>query len=279
MGREWRRGPCTVEAILGTATESARMPPDPPEQPDPDLWRQLGWRPDRTQLDRLRQLQDLLRQWNERLNLTRLVEGEDYWIAQVFDSLWPHLDLLAGGGEVEGRPLRLIDVGSGGGFPGLAVAIALPHAHLTLVDSVGRKVEAVRAMAAELGLAQRLEVRAERIERTGRSPDCRARFDRAMARAVARPPVVAEYLVPLLRADGLALLYRGLWSGDDERELRHAAARLAAEVVRIERRDLPRQRGVRHAVWLRPLAPCPAAFPRPVGVPQRSPLLPLAGRR
>jgi 16S rRNA (guanine527-N7)-methyltransferase len=255
------------------------MPSDLPEQPDPDLWRQLGWRPDRTQLDQLLRLQELLRQWNTRLNLTRLVEGEDYWIAQVFDSLWPHLDLLATGGEREGRPLRLIDVGSGGGFPGLALAIALPRAHLTLVDSVGRKVEAVRAMAADLGLAPRLELRAERIERSGRSPDCRGRFDRAMARAVARPPVVAEYLVPLLRSDGLALLYRGLWSGDDERELRHAAARLAAGLVRVEPRDLPRQRGVRHAVWLGPLAPCPAAFPRPVGVPQRSPLQPASGSR
>ena len=253
------------------------MPPEPTEQPDPELWRQLGWQPDRTQLDQLRQLQDLLRGWNARLNLTRLVEGEDYWIAQVFDSLWPHLDLLAAGGEVEGRPLRLIDVGSGGGFPGLAVAIALPRARLTLVDSVGRKVEAVRAMAVDLGLTERLELRTERIERTGRSPDCRGRFDRAMARAVARPPVVAEYLVPLLRPEGVALLYRGLWSGDDERELRHAAARLAAEVVGVERRDLPRERGVRHAVWLRPTSPCPAAFPRPVGVPQRSPLVPLAG--
>ncbi len=255
------------------------MPPEATAPPDPELWRQLGWQPDRTQLDQLRRLQELLRRWNARLNLTRLVEGEDYWIAQVYDSLWPHHELLAGGGELEGRPLRLIDVGSGGGFPGLAVAIALPHARLTLVDSVGRKVEAVRAMATDLGLGERVELRAERIERTGHAPACRGRFDRAMARAVARPPVVAEYLVPLLRPDGLALLYRGLWGADEERELRQAAARLAAGVARVERHDLPRQRGVRHAVWLRPVAPCPAAFPRPVGVPQRSPLVPPAGGR
>jgi 16S rRNA (guanine527-N7)-methyltransferase len=243
-------------------------PPGPP--PDPALWHALGWTPEPSQLAQLQALNDQLRLWNQRVNLTRLVEGDDYWIGQVFDSLWPLRDLLVAAGPHQ--PLQVIDVGTGGGFPGLAVAIALPQAQLTLVDSVGRKIEAVRAMAAALQLADRVSLRWERVERSGRSPDCRGRFDWAIARAVAGAPVVAEYLVPLLRPDGRAVLYRGQWSEGDQGALERAARRLRAEVELVQVIDLPAARGVRHAVRLRPLAPCPAAYPRPVGVALKAPL-------
>jgi 16S rRNA (guanine527-N7)-methyltransferase len=242
------------------------------------LWQELGWHPGAAQLAQLVALQEQLRHWNGRLNLTRLVEGDDYWLAQVFDSLWPLRALLAaeaeGGdaGAPQAPPLAVIDVGTGGGFPGLAVAIALPTARLTLVDSVGRKVEAVRAMAAALGLAERVTVRCERIEQSGRSRELRGRFDWALARAVASAPVVAEYLVPLLRSSGRALLYRGQWSSEDQSDLERAAALLRARIERLERRELPAGRGVRHALVLLPTAPCPAAYPRAVGVPARQPL-------
>jgi 16S rRNA (guanine527-N7)-methyltransferase len=215
-------------------------------------------------------LQELLRQWNSRLNLTRLVEGDDYWIAQVFDSLWPLLPLLQADGDR--APLRLIDVGTGGGFPGLAAAIALPDATLTLVDSVGRKVEAVRAMSEALGLAGRVQLRCERIERTGQSAECRHRYDWALARAVAAAPVVAEYLVPLLAPQGRALLYRGQWSSDDQQDLERALRPLRARLESCTRLDLPAGRGVRHALVLAPDGPCPRQYPRAVGLPSKQPL-------
>jgi len=239
--------------------------------PTPEFWRQLGWRPDAGQLESLVALQGQLRHWNSRLNLTRLVEGEDFWIAQIFDSLWPLVPLLTQQ-PPQAAPLRLIDVGTGGGFPGLALAIALPEAQLTLVDSVGRKVEAVRSMAASLGLGDRLQLRCERVERTGRSRDCRGRFDWALARAVAAAPVVAEYLVPLLTPQGRALLYRGRWEPGDRADLDRALSLLRTEVEAVQGRELPAERGVRHALWLRPLAPCPAAYPRAVGVPLKAPI-------
>jgi len=234
-----------------------------------EIWRTLGWQPAPQQVESFQQLQDLLRHWNGRLNLTRLVEGDDYWVAQVLDSLWPLRELLRGAPEAS---LEVIDVGTGGGFPGLAVAIALPQARLTLVDSVGRKVEAVRAMAAELGLSSRVQLRCERIERTGQGVATRGRFDWALARAVARSPVVAEYLVPLLRSEGRALLYRGQWSPEDQANLERALVPLRARLEGVERLELPAERGVRHALLLRPTGPCPKAYPRAVGVPARQPL-------
>ncbi|MFM8526180.1 MAG: 16S rRNA (guanine(527)-N(7))-methyltransferase RsmG [Cyanobacteriota bacterium] len=233
-----------------------------------DHWTELGWRPEERQRADFETLQDLLRQWNSKVNLTRLVEGDDYWIAQVFDSLWPLRTWL----QQPSQPLQIIDVGTGGGFPGLAAAIALPSARITLVDSVGRKLEAVRAMASALGLAERITIRCERVEQTGRERSCRGRFDLALARAVAPAPVVAEYLVPLLRPEGQALLYRGHWSDDDQSALDRALLALKARMRSLERRELPAGRGERHAVWIQPLAPCPRAYPRAVGIPAKQPL-------
>ena len=242
------------------------MAADPPRlfaAPSLELWQALGWTPNQAQLTQLEALQQQLREWNS----TRLVEAEDFWIAQVFDSLWPLLPLMAQGG-----PLEIIDVGTGGGFPGLAAAIALPEARLTLVDSVGRKVEAVRAMANALGLAERVSLRCERIELTGRQGACRGRFDVAMARAVASAPVVADYLVPLLKPEGRALLYRGQWHTADTTELERALGPLKARINGMQSRELPAERGIRHVLELRPTAPCPRTYPRPVGVPSKQPL-------
>jgi 16S rRNA (guanine527-N7)-methyltransferase len=237
------------------------------------LWTQLGWQPSPEQETLLRALQDQLRLWNSRLNLTRLVEGDDFWIAQVFDSLWPLASTIRSAQDGPGQAgLQLIDVGTGGGFPGLALAIALPGARLTLVDSVQRKIEAVRAMAAALGLEDRLEFCSDRIETLGRSKPWRGRYDWALARAVAPAPVVAEYLVPLLKPTGQALLYRGQWSSDDEQQLTAAAALLKARVSAVEGTELPAGRGQRHAISLSPIAPCPMRYPRAVGLPAKQPL-------
>jgi 16S rRNA (guanine527-N7)-methyltransferase len=237
--------------------------------PEQALWEALGWSPSAAQLELLQHLQEELRSWNSRVNLTRLVEGDDFWITQVFDSLWPLVSRLRSNPEA---PLRCIDVGTGGGFPGLAVAIAFPQAHLTLVDSVGRKTQAVQAMAETLGLQDRVELRCERIELTGRQKRCRGQFDLAMARAVAAAPVVAEYLVPLLAPKGEALLYRGQWSEGDQRDLEAAIHPLKATITGQQQRDLPGGRGQRTAIVLQALESCPKTYPRAVGIPSKFPL-------
>ena len=213
-------------------------------------------------------LQEQLRWWNRRCNLTRLVEGDDYWVAQVEDSLWP----LARMDPALRGPLRGVDVGTGGGVPGLVLAVALPESHWVLVDSVQRKCAAVQAMAGALGLKPRVEVVCTRAEVLGRDARYRGRFDVAVARGVAAAPVVAEYLVPLLDRRGVALLYRGRWSPADHQALEQAARQLGCRVRARERCLLPGNRGQRHVLVLEPETACPAPYPRPVGVPARQPL-------
>ena len=236
--------------------------------PEPAFWEALGWQPSQAQRDQLVELQGLLQSWNERVNLTRLLNGDDFWIGQVFDSLWP----LAGELKSADEPQHWIDVGTGGGFPGLAIAIVLPQAQVTLLDSVGRKTAAVEAMASSLGLADRVRVRTERIETTGRDRHFRGSFDRAVARAVAAAPVVAEYLVPVLKTDGQALLYRGQWNDADAVPFNRALRQLQARLMEVQHRQLPGDRGTRHLLRVQPNGPCPRSYPRAVGTPSRDPL-------
>jgi 16S rRNA (guanine527-N7)-methyltransferase len=236
--------------------------------PEPAYWDALGWQPSQAQRDQLVALQGQLKSWNQKVNLTRLVDGDDFWVGQVFDSLWP----LTGELQSPEQPLHWIDVGTGGGFPGLAIAIAMPKARVTLLDSVGRKTAAVEAMANTLGLADRVRVRTERIETTGRDGAFRGSFDRAVARAVAAAPVVAEYLVPLLNTDGQALLYRGQWNDTDAVPFNKALRLLQARLVEVQHRQLPNDRGTRHLLRVQPTGPCPRSYPRAVGTPSREPL-------
>ena len=236
--------------------------------PGAAFWDRIGWTPSTEQQQQLLALQGELRDWNQRVNLTRLLEGDDYWINQVFDSLWPLQSEL----KQPEQQRTAIDVGTGGGFPGLAVAIALPKTHVTLLDSVGRKTAAVEAMAESIGLKDRVRVITDRIETAGHKPDLRASFDLAMARAVAAAPVVAEYLVPLLKSNGEALLYRGQWEQADTTQLQRALKPLKAQLSSKDMCQLPGDRGIRNLLRLRLLDRCPDAYPRAVGIPTRQPL-------
>ena len=158
----------------------------------------------------------------------------------------------------------LVDVGSGGGIPGLVLAVCFPDRAVTLVEATGRKAEFLRETAATLGLTN-VEVEAVRAEDlAGRRRDA---FAIATARALAPPVVAAELCLPLVRPGGLFLLYAGAF---DPAPFTEAVALLGAAVEAIdpvagtERRTLVR---------VRKTAPTPARFPRRVGVAGKRPLV------
>ncbi len=238
------------------------------DKSDRSLWEALQWQPSYQQIDQFVKLQILLRELNTRLNLTRLIEGEHYWISQVFDSLWPLKDELK-------NPLRLrecVDIGAGCGFPGIAIAIALPKSKMTLIDSSSRKTKALKTIITELGLDRRIVVRTERAEITGQNSNFRGKFDLAMARAVGRVSEVAEYLIPLIKSNGEALIYQGHWRQQDLQELNTALIPLHGTISKIDKTDLPGERGIRHQIRLKAINHCPEKYPRAVGIPKKRPL-------
>ncbi len=238
------------------------------ENPDSWLWKEMHWQPSSKQLNQFVALQAQLAHWNTQVNLTRLTKGEDFWISQIFDSLWPLQKELKNPEE----PRNFIDIGTGCGFPGLAIAIAIPGAKITLVDAIKKKTNALAQITSSLELTSRISLRTERAELTGQHIDLRGMFDIAMARAVASAPVVAEYLIPLIKAEGEALLFKGKWNRSDEKKLIKALKPLQARIKQIDSIQLPASRGIRHLIRLEKELECPSLYPRAIGIPKKRPL-------
>ena len=232
------------------------------------IWNELKWEPTKKQLAQFILLQEFLRDWNKKTNLTRLVDGDDFWIAQVCDSLLPFHE------ELQDPKLshKYIDVGSGCGFPGIAIAIAMPNSNITLLDSSSKKTTFLKEVSKEIELSSRIEVVTERAESAGKNTIFRGRFDYAIARAVAPSTVVAEYLVPFLNSTGQALIYKGSWDKNEQEILKKALTVLNAGIKQTHKSILPDGRGIRNIIRICSNKKCPNQYPRSIGKPKKQPL-------
>ena len=206
---------------------------------------------------------ELLLDANQRLNLTRVVEPEAVARLHLLDAV-AALPLL----DAEG-PESALDLGSGGGVPGIVLAVARPEVTWTLVDSVRKKAGALAAFVEALEM-RNVRVVAERAEVLGRGEQ-RESFDLVVARACAALPVLAEYALPLARTGGMLLAWKGR-IGEEELAGGTRAAELLGggppQVVPSGVRSL----GDHAFVVIRKLAPTPKRFPRRPGEPARQPL-------
>lgn len=204
--------------------------------------------------------------WNARFNLTAIRDPEGIRLKHFLDSL-ALVSLLR-----QRNAASLIDVGTGAGFPGLAVKIALPSLQVTLVESVGKKAGFCRHMAGVLGM-RGVEVMAERAESLGQRASQRERHDVAVARAVAALPVLAEYLLPLVRVGGCMVAMKDAGVEGELAAAGPAIARLGGDAGSVIPVTLPGIDRPRCLVVIEKVAPTPRAYPRLPGVPAKTPLL------
>jgi 16S rRNA (guanine527-N7)-methyltransferase len=191
----------------------------------PELWNTLAARAGLTLDDRqyvlLHRFLDLLLSANQRMNLTRITDRGQAEILHIADSLTllPH---------IPSPPHRLADVGSGGGLPGIVLAIARPDARIVLIESTRKKADFLVATAAELKL-ENVSVKPQRAEELARSP-MRESFDVTVARAVAPLAVLVPWLLPLLKPGGYALAMKGPKAVEEVKPFRQAATILPADL-------------------------------------------------
>ena len=206
----------------------------------------------------------LLLDANERLNLTRIVEPLDVARLHLLDAL-AALPLIDARGA-----RRALDLGSGGGVPGIVLALARPDIAWTLVDSVRKKADAMRRFVNALGLANVVVV-AERAEILGRDPEHRERHDLVAARACAALPVLAELALPLIRVGGALLGWKGTISDEELRSGHTAAAQLGGGVPEVLPTGLAAL-GDHRFVIVEKVEPTPGRYPRRAGEAARHPL-------
>ncbi|WP_404791456.1 16S rRNA (guanine(527)-N(7))-methyltransferase RsmG [Altericista sp. CCNU0014] len=233
-----------------------------------DLWQStLNWSPSEQQQAQFQALLDRLCILNAGVNLTRITSPEAFWEKHLWDSLWGIQLWLDGPPQT----LRAIDIGTGGGFPGIPAAIALPTWQVTLLDSTRKKIACLETLCQALSLSSAHPV-CDRAETLGHRKGDRAAYDVALIRAVGPVSSCAEYALPFLKIGGTAILYRGQWTLEEERVLQRALPQLGGELAELRRATTPLTRAQRHGLYLHKVEPTPATFPRKVGLPSQHPL-------
>lgn len=165
-------------------------------------------------------------------------------------------------------PTRVVDLGSGGGVPGLVLALAWPDVTVTLMDASERRTAFLSEAVAQLGLGERVTVVRGRAEELGRDPLHRSRYDEVVARGFASPAVTAECAAPLLALGGRLVISEppagpSRW---DQTRIGELGLDMGQAV------EVSTAAGLAHFQVFRALAPCPARYPRRTGIPGKRPL-------
>lgn len=230
-----------------------------------DTYTLLGIRLSPRQIAAFERYEAELIDWNSRHNLTAIREAEGIRTKHFLDSLTCVMAWR------DNPPSSLIDIGTGAGFPGLPLKILQPSLNLALVESVGKKAEFCRHISTVLGM-EKVEVLQSRAEEVGQLPKYRERYDWAVARAVASLPILAEFLLPLVKVGGAVLAQKGE-SGPAEAHGSERAIRLLGGRLRqLIKVDLPGVAEERYLVIIDKVAATPPNYPRRVGVPAKKPL-------
>jgi 16S rRNA (guanine527-N7)-methyltransferase len=206
-----------------------------------------------------------LLEWNQKFNLTAIRDAESIRVKHFLDSLSCVLAWKIN------PPKRIIDVGTGAGFPGIPLKIIYPNMHLTLVESVGKKVAFCRHMVNVLALEDVNIVHA-RAEDLGQKPEHREAYDWAIARAVANLNVLSEYLLPLVKVGGIALAQKGESGPAEAQSAETAMKLLGGKLKQLIPVNLPGVADDRYLILIDKAAATPPKYPRKPGIATKTPL-------
>jgi len=207
-----------------------------------------------------------LLEWNQQVNLTAVRDPEGVRVKHFLDSLTV---LLAW--ERTLPPERLVDVGTGAGFPGLVLKLVWPATQVTLVESVGKKADFCRHIVNRLSLDQ-VTILSERAEVVGQDPAHRHTYDLAVARAVARMPILMEYLLPLVHRNGKVMAMKGETAHAETHSASQAIHILGGKLHKLVHVELPGVVEERFIVVVDKIARTPEEYPRRTGVPAKNPI-------
>ncbi|MCU0498049.1 MAG: 16S rRNA (guanine(527)-N(7))-methyltransferase RsmG [Anaerolineae bacterium] len=206
-----------------------------------------------------------LAEWNAKMNLTAIVEPEAVEIRHFLDSLSVVKVVSIESG------MRLLDIGSGAGFPGVPLHIAIPGISTTLLEATGKKVTFLNHLIETLGLT-RIKTLNARAEEAAHISHHRGSYDRVLARAVARLPGLVEYMLPFVRMGGYCIAMKGATAQEEARDAEKAIEMLGGKLIRIESVQLPNLSDEHYLIVIEKVAKTGSSYPRKPGIPTRKPL-------
>ncbi len=214
----------------------------------------IGVSLDDTSIKRFNTYMRLVIEWNEKINLTAITDPEEFIVKHLYDSL-----TLLSAVQIENKS-KIIDVGTGAGFPGIPLLIARPDIQLTLLDSLNKRVRFLKDyVLPEIGLcAEVIHGRAEDISKTSQY---REKYDFAVSRAVANLSSLSEYCIPFVRVNGLFISMKGPNIQDELDNAGNAVNTLGGKVKKVKNLVLPDE-STRNIVVIEKISKTPEKYPR-----------------
>lgn len=218
------------------------------------------------QLGQFERYYELLIEWNQKMNLTGITDKNQVYEKHFYDSLTP--SFYFGFSSIH----SMIDVGSGAGFPGIPLKIAFPSIHLTILDSLKKRLNFLQEVINELRL-EHISLVHGRAEETGQNPLYREKYDLVTARAVARLNVLSEYCLPFTRVGGHFLVMKGTKSEEEIIEGEKAIQVLGGHIEKVHNLFLPIEQSERTIIEIIKKKKTPKTYPRKAGTPVKTPIL------
>ncbi|ACL77771.1 16S rRNA (guanine(527)-N(7))-methyltransferase RsmG [Ruminiclostridium cellulolyticum] len=216
------------------------------------------------QIKQFEKYMELLKEWNKKINLTAIEDDREIVIKHFIDSISivPY---------VKNENLKIIDIGTGAGFPGIPLKIVNPQNKVTLLDSLDKRVKFLNEVINGINITQISAIHG-RAEDFGTNPVYREKYDIAVARAVANLPVLLEYCLPFVKINGIFIAMKG--SNTEEFEnCNKALDILGGKIEKIEKMELPFTNIERNVVVVRKFRQTPTKYPRKAGKPSKEPLI------
>ncbi len=208
---------------------------------------------------------EMLVEWNQKMNLTAIVEYDKVFKKHFIDSL-----SLIKACDVS-RDLKVIDVGTGAGFPGLVLKIAFPNLQVTLLDSLNKRIHFLDAVIESLGL-ESVETVHGRAEDCARLDNLREKFDLCVSRAVANLSTLSEYCLPFVKPGGQFISYKSEKIAEESDDAGRAIFLLGGKVLKQVEFKLPDSDIYRNLFVIEKVRNTPVKYPRKAGLPAKEPL-------
>lgn len=215
--------------------------------------------------DKILKYKELVLEWNKKFNLTAITDDEEFDIKHIYDCL-----LLLKLEEVQ-KAKTIADVGTGGGFPGMLLAISLPDTQFTLIDSVNKKIRFLDIVVEELGLSNVKTIHG-RSEELARDNKYRDSFDLCVSRAVASLDTLLEYSLPLVKKSGYFISMKGSKAGEELKEAENAIRLLSGKFSRKIDYSLTEDDHERSLIIIEKINNTGKKYPRAGGAPRSKPL-------
>ena len=215
------------------------------------------------QMDKFYKYMNLLIEWNEKINLTAIIEPNEIILKHFIDSITILKDIKDGS--------TVVDVGTGAGFPGIPLSIMNPTLKITLVDSLNKRLIFLQEVINELDL-KNVELVHARAEEFGRNKKYREKFDVATSRAVANLSTLSEYLLPLVKINGKAISMKAGNASQEIEDAKKAIKTLGGNINNIEEFNLPQSDIGRTIIIIDKIKETPGKYPRKPGTPSKEPI-------